>query len=181
MKIKITKNTPKETIEKIGSDCKRCGHCCKHSSGFLVKEDFKKIAKHLELTEEELKKNCLEEVQMFNTKRYRPRLIRNGKPYGTCIFFNTEEGCTIHGIKPFHCRIGTCSEHGESIAEWFTINYFVNPEDPESVREWTAQIRAGKKTIPGGRVEELIPDKIKRQKILKRELPNDKFSAAQKK
>jgi Fe-S-cluster containining protein len=167
--ISITRFTPKERILEIGNDCERCGHCCRYGSGFLVDEDIPKIARHLGLTEEELKQNCLEEVEKFHTKRFRPRVVRNGKPYGTCIFYNTQEGCIIHGIKPFQCKIGNCNKYGQQINDWFVLNYFVNTDDPESIREWASYLKMNP-TIPGGELHELVPDKKKLKKILSYEV-----------
>jgi len=125
-----------------------------------------RIARNLKLTEEELTKNCLEPVTKFNTTLHRPVAVKKGKPYGTCIFYNTEKGCIIHDVKPLHCRVSTCSKHGEALSVWFHLNYFVNPADPESIRQWKLYLNSGGKNIPGGKLEELVPDKEKLNKIL---------------
>ena len=171
----ITKSTPVNEAIKLGNcpqgrDCPECQHLCKHGSGFLVDEDMPKIAKHLEVSETKLKMNYLEPVTMYNTTRWRPKLLREGnKPYGQCIFFNEHEKCTIHGVKPLQCKTSTCTYHGEPLSQWFTINFFVNPEDPHSVREWAAYLKSHP-TIPGGKLHELVPDKQKLQKILTYEI-----------
>jgi len=46
------------------------------------------------------------------------------------------------------------------------LNYLVNKNDPESIRQYAAYLKSGGKTIPGGKLEELIPDKEKLKKIL---------------
>ena len=72
-KINLTKNTPVEEVLKLSNPCK-CESCtvgCRHGSGFLVKEDIPRIAKFMGITEEVLKKDFLEEVEKFNTKKYR--------------------------------------------------------------------------------------------------------------
>ena len=165
-KISISTKTPLKDILKLAGDCKKCGHCCKYGSGYLVENDTKKIANFLGISEKKLKKEFLEENEKFNTKLLRPKTIKKEyKPYGECIFFDKNQGCSIHEVKPLHCRIGNCDEHGEALHIWFTINYFVNKTDPESIRQWAVYLKTHP-TIPGGRLEELVPDK----KILKKML-----------
>ena len=166
----ITKSTPLSKVLRLGKECRKCGHCCRYGTGFLVKEDTPKIAKFLKLTEKELIKNCLEKVTKFNTTLYRPVSAKNKKPYGVCIFYNTEKGCTIHPVKPLHCRISNCNEYGENISVWFHLNYFVNSHDPQSIREWALYLGAGGKNIPGGTLAELVPDKKILRKILNYEV-----------
>jgi len=163
--MKITKQTPPSEILNLGHNCRQCGHCCSHGSGFLVGDDTKTIAKHLKITEEELKQKYLEEKELFNTKLSRPRLITNDKPYGKCVFLK-DKRCSIHKVKPFQCRVGNCNEYGEQLSIWFTLNYLVNKDDPESIRQYAAYLKSGGKTIPGGKLEELIPDKEKLKEIL---------------
>lgn len=161
----IKKETPKDEMLKIGKDCGKCGNCCKHTGGFLVPEDVPKIAQFVGLTEADLKQHCLEEVRIFNTKMLRPLTIKSGKQYGTCIFYNTDEGCIIHSIKPLQCRLGTCSEHGQKTLQWFWLNHCINPDDPQSVREWASYLKRND-TIPGGRLQELVPDSERLKGIL---------------
>lgn len=167
-KLQISKLTPKEKILKLAEiNCteKKCTHCCEFGSGYLLPEDIPRIAKYLHLNEEEFKKTHLETVTLFNTRLYRPKTENNGKPYGKCIFLNSEEGCTIHGIKPFHCKVGSCNEYGEQISRWFMLNYAVNPNDPESIRQWAVYLKTHP-TIPGGNLLDIVPDEEKLKKIL---------------
>ncbi len=163
----ISKKTKLSKVLEIGKKCKKCGHCCSHGSGALADNDLKKIAKFLKTTEKELKKTCLVEVERFNTKRLRPITIKIKKPYGRCVFFNKEKGCKIHAVKPIECRMGNCSEHGEDLSLWFMLNYFVNANDAESVRQYAAYLIHGGKTLKGGKLEELVPDEKKLNDILK--------------
>ena len=170
----ISVKTPKKDILRLAKDCKTCGHCCKYSSGYLVDGDSKKIANFLQIGERELKKKFLEEGEKFNTKLLRPRLIKEkNMPYGECVFYDDKRGCTIQEVKPLHCKVGNCNEHGEAIHIWFTINHFVNKNDPESVRQWATYLKTHP-TIPGGRLEELVPDKKILNKITNKgpTLPN---------
>ncbi|MBW2984994.1 YkgJ family cysteine cluster protein [Candidatus Woesearchaeota archaeon] len=162
----ITKKTKLKKVLELGKKCKKCGHCCSHGSGALADDDLKKIAGFLKTTEEELKKTCLEEVEKFNTKRLRPVTVKTTKPYGRCAFFNKEKGCVIHPVKPLECKIGNCSKHGEDLSLWFMLNYFVNPDDPESVRQYASYLIRGGKTLKGGKLKEIVPDKKQLRKIL---------------
>ena len=160
----ITKQTPLIKILEIGKECKRCGHCCKHGSGFLAGDGIKKISGFLQITEKELKKDFLEEIEKFNTKRYRPVTIKKGKPYGVCTFY-TADGCRIQPVKPLECKVGNCNQYGEQLSIWFALNYFVNKSDPESIRQYAIYLKTHN-TIPGGRLEELVPDKEELKEIL---------------
>jgi len=165
-KPKITKKTTVAEAIRLGRDCKRCGKCCIYGSGTLTKADITSIARKLKLTEEGLKKTALEPVKKFNTTLYRPLTIKKEKPYGTCIFYNKKKGCLIHEVKPLQCKIATCKDYGEELRVWFDLNYFVNPHDPISIREWKLYLDSGGKNIPGGELNKLVQDKEKLKKIL---------------
>lgn len=164
----IAKNTKLSDVLKIGEKCDKCGHCCRHGAGALFGDDIKSIAKFLGITEDELREKHLEEIEKFNTKLHRPKTKKNSKPYGVCVFYNN--GCTIQPVKPLECRTGNCSEHGEQLSLWFMLNHFVNPNDPESVRQYATYLKSGGKTLPGGELEEIVPDKKKLRKILSYEV-----------
>lgn len=167
--INISTKTPVEEVKKLAGNCLKCGHCCKYGSGFLISDDKKKIAKFLQINEDELSKQFLEKGEKFNTTLQRPKMMRKGKPYGECVFYDNKQGCTIHDVKPLHCRIGHCNQHGEYLHLWFTINYFVNKNDPESIRQWATYLKTHP-TIPGGELDELVPDKELLKKILSYEI-----------
>ena len=150
---------------RLGQECRQCAHCCSHGSGFLIGNDKKNIAEFLKITEKEFKEKYLEEKELFNTKLSRPKLKTNDKPYGECVFLQDKK-CKVHTVKPFQCRVGNCNEHGEELSQWFMLNYLVNKDDPESIRQYAAYLKSGGKTIPGGKLEELVPDKEKLKKIL---------------
>lgn len=168
----ITKHTnEQEAITKgecaKGKTCDNCRHGCRMSSGCLSSEDIPRIAKFLEMTEDELKEQYLEPVTKFNTTLYRPKIIRQeGKPYGKCIFFDEERSCTIHAAKPKECKVSNCNHEGEALSLWFTLNHFVNACDPQSVREYAAYLESGGKTLPGGALHELVKDKETLKKML---------------
>jgi len=155
---------------KLAAPCKcnACNHGCKYGSGSLAGDDAKKIAKFLEISEEDLEKEFLEEVELFNKKLLRPKLIREkGKPYGQCIFYDEQKGCTIHEVKPLECKTSiSCKDYGEDLSIWFMVNHVVDPNDAESIRQFEQYIKSGGKLIQGASLEELVPDKEKLRKIL---------------
>ena len=161
----ITKKTPLKKILELAKECKQCGHCCMHGSGFVSKNEIKKLAKHFKFKEEAFIKKYLDETVIFNSTVYKFKTRKsNTRPYGTCILYRN--GCTIHKIKPLHCRIGNCNKHGEELSAWFTVNYLVNPTDPESIRQFKLYIDSGGKTLKHGTLKDLVPDKKMLNKIL---------------
>jgi Fe-S-cluster containining protein len=166
----IKKSTTVAEALRLGSSCKRCNKCCTYGTGILTKADITYIARKLGVTEKGLIKTSLEPVTKFNTTLYRPVAVKNGKPYGTCIFLNTSKGCIIHEVKPLQCKISSCNENADELIVWFDLNYFVNPTDPESIRQWKLYLDSGGRNIPGGKLEELVPDKKMLKKILNYEV-----------
>jgi Fe-S-cluster containining protein len=168
----ISKSTPEHVAVKMGGEC-TCKHCtngCKFGSGMFKKGEEKKLARHLSVSEEELYEKYLEEIELFNTKLFKPKTIKKDKPYGKCIFFDDEkELCKIYPVRPLLCKVATGHEHGQQMYSWFILNHLVNPEDPESIRQYSTYLKF-KKTIPGGKLHELIKDKDKLKKILSYEI-----------
>lgn len=170
---KIHKNTPVAKIMELAPACRcsACSHGCTMGSGFLSEGDSKKIAAFLNMTEEELKEKLLEEVEMFNKKHVRPKIERKGKPYGKCIFYDKTRGCTIHPVKPLQCKISMgCKPYSNDLHAWFVINHLVNPHDPESVRQYKTYLETGGTQIEGASIEEIVPDKETREKIVRYEV-----------
>lgn len=169
--VKITSYTPLDEVEKLGSYCEKCGHCCSFGSGFFLAEDVRRIAKAMNMKKDDFIKEFLEETESFNTKLHKAKTIKeNNKPYGKCTFYSKENGCEIHEIKPLHCKVGKgCGEEGEHISVWFALNYLVNVNDPESIRQWAVYLHDNP-TIPGGELLDLVKDKEKLQKILSYEI-----------
>ena len=161
----ITKNTPKEKVLEIGKECSQCGHCCKFAGGYVLKEELKKLAEFLELSEREFRKKYTDEVEVFNTKILRLKSEVSSKPYAPWIFYDKKEGCMVNEVKPLYCKVGNCNEHGEALNQWFMLNYIVNEADPESIRQWASFLKQNE-AIPGGNLEELVPDKNKLNRIL---------------
>ncbi|MFH1212150.1 MAG: hypothetical protein V1659_04465, partial [Candidatus Woesearchaeota archaeon] len=106
--------------------------------------------------------------EKFNKKRYRPKTKKEmNKQYGPCVFYSEKNGCKINEAKPFECRIASgCNGFGEEIIAWFNLNYFVNENDPESVRQYNNYIQNHGKVIDGGELKKLLPGKKKRDDII---------------
>ena len=170
----IHKNTTLKEVLKLAAPCRchACNNGCKYGSGSLAGDDAKNIAKFLGISEEELKKRFLEEVELFNKKLLRPKLIREkNKPYGRCTFYDDEKGCTIHHVKPLECKTSiNCKDYGEDLSVWFKVNFVVDTNDTESIRQYAQYIKSGGKVIPGASLQELVPDKEKLRNILSYEI-----------
>jgi len=172
----IERKTPLKNILEQAPACKceACSHGCTMGSGFLTEEDIPKMAKFLNVSEEELKEKYLEAVDMFNKTLHRPKIERKAdRPYGKCTFYSEKEGCKVHDAKPLQCKVSMgCKDYSEELNAWFMLNHMVNEHDPESIRQYAQYLEAGGKTIAGGTLSDLVPDsktlkKILRYKILK--------------
>ena len=146
----------------VSDDCKSCGKCCQYGTGYLIESDIPKIAKFLRISEEELKQKYLEQVELFHKHMWKPKTIT--KPFGPCVFY--KDGCSIHSVKPKQCKTGSWNDESDQLVQWFYLNYVVDPEDPESVRQWASYLQHYKAVIQGGELQELVPDKERLQKIL---------------
>lgn len=159
---------------KLAAPCKcnACNNGCKFGSGSLAGDDAKKIAEFLGTSEEDLKKDFLQEIELFNKKLLHPQLIKQkGKPYGRCVFYNDEKGCTIHQVKPLECKTSIqCKDYGEELSIWFMVNHVIDVNDPESIRQYAQYIKSGGKLIHGASLQELVPNKEKLKKILSYEI-----------
>ncbi len=177
----ISRQTPEDVVVKLGSECNRCGHCCKYNTGIVLEEELERIASYLGVSVEELKKNYLEETVIFNKRVFKPKLLKKrtriGKeevelPYGQCIFYDERVGCVIHEAKPLYCRIATCKPHSKEALQWFYLNYLVDPHDPNSIREWATYLKFNE-PIPGGELTNLVPDEEKLKQIMRFEIINN--------
>ena len=170
-KIKITIKTKTHTLIKLAPpcSCNGCSNGCNYSGGILADNDIEPLAKFLNISVEELKKKHLDEIERYNTKKYRTKFKKNDKGFGRCNFYKNNV-CTIHPAKPLQCKVATsCKEHGQDAIVWFHLNHFVNKNDPESIRQW-AQYLKFNKTIPGGELKDLVKNKDKLKKILSYEI-----------
>lgn len=167
----ITKRTPLKIVEKLGAECTKCNQCCKVDSGLVMEEEIKQMADFTGVPRDEFAETFLVPHERFNKKLYKLKQIKEpGKPFGRCVFLSDEKGCTVHDAKPLYCKVcSTKSRFGEQLSIWFALNHLIDPEDPESIRQWASYLRTHP-TIPGGELGELVPDKEKLRKILSYEL-----------
>tara|TARA_Y100000310_G_C20645628_1_gene796373 strand:+ start:1466 stop:1999 length:534 start_codon:yes stop_codon:yes gene_type:complete len=164
--IAITKLTPKERIFEFAKiECKDCTHCCHFGGGFLLDEDIERISKSLGVSKKEFKQKYTEKFEKFNTSILRLKAEEPSKVYSSCAFLDDKEKCMLQDSKPLHCMISSCNKYGDMLEQWFTLNYFVNLDDPESLRQWALYLKTHY-TIQGGNLEELVPDKEMLKKIL---------------
>ena len=69
-------------------------------------------------------------------------MIRNGKPYGRCMFFE-EERCRIHEAKPLQCRLAMgCKDYGEDLMVWFAENCIIGSE--KTRKDYEMFVKAGR-------------------------------------
>ena len=157
---------------KLAHPCK-CDACtvgCKHGSGVFAPGEIEKLAEFMNVDEEVLKKEFLEEVEKFNTKKLRPKILRKNKQYGKCIFFDEKSRCKIHDAKPLECKISMgCKDYGEDIIIWFMMNHYFNPDDPESVRQYKIYAESGGKILEGAEPEKFTHTVAEDYKDLKQE------------
>ena len=172
-KMRVTKDTPEEMIVQhagtcpVSNDCKSCGKCCQYGTGHLIDSDMPKIAAFLGITEEELKEKYLEQVEKFHKILWKPKTTK--KPFGPCVFYKDGQGCGIHEVKPKQCLTGSWNNESDQLVQWFYLNYAVEVDDPESIRQWASYLEFNPEVIVGGTLEELVPDKEKLKEILGRE------------
>ncbi len=168
--MEIKKSTSLEKIKKLGNTCKQCGHCCTFGSGLLAEGDIKRIAKHMKISEKKLTDKYLQPISKFDTPTHKPKTLKHKEkehlPFGKCIFLGKNNLCKIHEAKPLQCELGICNEHGSDIDVWFNLNHLVDPKNPESIRQWNVYLKSGGKNIPGGELNDLIPDEKRLKKIL---------------
>jgi Fe-S-cluster containining protein len=164
--MKITKDTKEEEVLKLSEKCDKCGKCCTFGSGFMLENEIPRIASFLNTPKENFIKEFLEETEIFHTNIFKFKTRKEpDKPYGPCMFLDNNL-CKIHEVKPLHCRVGNCSEHGDDLHVWFITNYCLNIYDPESIRQYDSYVKTGGRLIPGAELNKLFPDKHKLKRIL---------------
>ena len=159
----ITKDTSKEAVLKLASECNKCGECCNYGSGFILPEEMSIIASQLNMPEEKFLEKYTQEQILFNKKVYKFK-TKGKKPFGQCVFLDRGL-CKIHFTKPINCKIANCNEFGEQLNEWFIANYLLDADDPVAIREWASRL-ISKPTIPGAGLHELVPDERKLKRIM---------------
>lgn len=171
----ISKNDPIDKVLElaVACSCPECNHGCTMGSGSLIDGDAQNIAKFLGIPLKKFKKKYLSKLRMFNKEVLKPKIIRKkGKPYGPCVFFKKGK-CSVHPVKPLECKLAMgCRPYGEELTLWFMLNYVLDTNDDESIREYSSYLKSGGKTLPGGQLEDIVPDKKRLKKILDGDKPN---------
>ncbi|WP_419780336.1 YkgJ family cysteine cluster protein [Maridesulfovibrio sp.] len=76
-------------------ECRMCGHCCQGEGGIIMTaKDRKRLAGHLEISEQELIEKHSETVN--------GKIRLQSREDGYCVFYN--EGCGVHPGRPDICR-----------------------------------------------------------------------------
>ncbi|MFP4401479.1 MAG: hypothetical protein ACLFPQ_06370 [Candidatus Woesearchaeota archaeon] len=168
----ITKITPLSRIMKMVKKPQRPGKTCEMTSGFMHEEEILHAAKELRISEDQLKKNLLEKTYAYNKEVHKPKLVKQRNkehlPYGKCVFYDNNE-CALGEKMPLHCRLSTSEKFGYKLHLWYVLNYILDHEDPDAIRQWAIYLKTHP-TIPGGELEEMVPDKEKLEKILSYEI-----------
>ncbi|MEK6916496.1 MAG: YkgJ family cysteine cluster protein [Nanoarchaeota archaeon] len=158
--MRVKYDTKKEDVLKLAEPCKceKCEHPCNFGSGAFIDGEIEKLAEFLGISKKEVKENYLEKIEKFNTTLWRPKIERKDDlPFGKCTFFDKENGCTIHEVKPTECRIAMgCKDYGEDIIIWFMMNHYFNPKDPESIRQYKLYVESGGKILEGAELEKFL-------------------------
>lgn len=85
-------------------ECTGCGNCCagpEEGYIWIVKKEVEFLARHLEMTVEQVKKQYLKRIGLKYS-------IKENKATKDCIFLTPEKngcrGCAIYPIRPNQCR-----------------------------------------------------------------------------
>ena len=77
--------------------CRMCGHCCQGQGGIvLTAKDIRRLAQGLNISSEE----CLHTYTTLDAGKQ----VLTSQSDGTCVFFQSGRGCTVHAHKPDVCR-----------------------------------------------------------------------------
>lgn len=129
-----------------GCKCESCVSACSQKPGWFTPEQIKKAAEYLKITEKEFfnkyllidwyqahKKNDYEDVFVLS-----PAIVGidagtmfPGNPKGQCVFFNEDQLCDIHDVKPFECSELKCSDtdvserHENAAGKWIAHQKYI--------------------------------------------------------
>jgi hypothetical protein len=84
--------------EGLSFACTRCGHCCTGAPGYVWvnAEEIDRIAAYRGETLEQFSKRFVRRVGA------RHSLVE--RPGGDCIFWSSDEGCTVYPARPAQCQ-----------------------------------------------------------------------------
>lgn len=175
-KIVIQKETKLSEILKLAPacSCSACNHGCKFGSGYFVDNQIEKVSEKLKISLDNLKSKYLTQDILLNRKLWRPKRKRERlkMPFGVCVFFDSKlQRCKIHDVKPLQCQIAMgCKDYGEDLMKWFMVNYVLDLDDNESIREYATYVKLGSKVLKGANLKNLIKDDKKLAMILNRDI-----------
>ena len=106
--------------EKFECTCNECKAACQHKPGWFMPGEAEKTAKYLKLSFQDFFNKYLgvdwweDDTPIFTLA---PAIVGEetgseypGNPKGQCVFFNNNELCDIHPVKPFECARMNCDE-----------------------------------------------------------------------
>ena len=100
----------KELFEQY--DCSRCRNCCKQYYGLVSKEDLKKDATHLNMSEKEFINTYLIKDETENG--YRTKHI-------PCDFLNQDGSCKLDDCKPENCKNYPYTNQPERLQSLYSV------------------------------------------------------------
>jgi Fe-S-cluster containining protein len=85
----------------LAFSCTQCGACCKAKSGhlFLTALDLRRLAEHLELSDDEFFLQYCEVVELDLAAR----ISLVAEDDGSCVFLG-RQGCEVYEQRPLQCR-----------------------------------------------------------------------------
>ena len=94
---------------KIKYDCLNCpGYCCSYPNIHLKDSDIKRLAKHLDISEEQCRKQHTKKGFKEEGSKTRPTVLNHQEDehFGSiCWFFDTDKRCcTVYEGRPEICR-----------------------------------------------------------------------------
>lgn len=107
--------------KKFECTCDKCKRACTYKPGWFLPKEAEKAAEHLGLSFKEFFDKYLGIDWWEGDKEdifvLAPALVGEeigseypGDPEGKCVFFNKDELCDIHPVKPFECAELVCDD-----------------------------------------------------------------------
>lgn len=124
-------------------ECIRCGKCCEGEGGiYLAEGEAGLIADYLGLNRMRfVRESCMEKGG---------RLYIRTSESGACLFYDPQESCRIHSVKPARCRLWPFFEANlkdpQALEEAKDACPGIRPDcsHEEFVKEWERLVRKGR-------------------------------------
>src|SRR5688500_18711311 len=96
---------PRDQFQRSKCDCAGCVACCKAMPGMLIPGDAERIeSTRPKLFPSEYLVASAGALVVYRGKPMRiPTIVPAQKPDGSCVFFDDQDRCTIHGVAPYGC------------------------------------------------------------------------------